>query len=86
MMSLTLELPPETEAALRQEAKQVGVGPEELAASIVRERFETPPGRPWVATQEWRNELQAWIDSHDPNIPPLSDYAVSRESFYEDHL
>jgi hypothetical protein len=37
-----------------------------------------------VATpEEWAKELRAWAASHDPNIPPLSDEAMSRESIYE---
>lgn len=37
-----------------------------------------------VATpEEWAKELRAWAASHDPQIAPLSEEAMSRESIYE---
>jgi hypothetical protein len=38
-MTLTIELPPEVEEALRDEAKSRDSTPEELAAEAVRQRF-----------------------------------------------
>ena len=37
-----------------------------------------------ATAQEWVEAFQDWAESHDRNIPLLSDYAVSRESMYED--
>jgi hypothetical protein len=34
--------------------------------------------------EEWARQFRAWADSHDPNIPVLSDEAMSRESIYPD--
>jgi hypothetical protein len=34
--------------------------------------------------QEWARQFDAWVDSHDPNTPVLSDEAMSRESIYPD--
>ena len=34
--------------------------------------------------QEWARQFDAWVSSHDPNIPVLSDEAMSRESIYPD--
>ena len=31
---------------------------------------------------EWVRQFRAWADGHDPNIPVLSDEAMSRESIY----
>ena len=33
---------------------------------------------------EWARQFDAWLDSHDPNTPVLSDEAMSRESIYPD--
>jgi hypothetical protein len=34
--------------------------------------------------QEWARHFDAWVNSHDPNTPVLSDEAMSRESIYPD--
>src|SRR5580658_7408833 len=36
--------------------------------------------------QEWTRQFDAWVDSHDPNTPVLSDEAMSRESIYPDRI
>lgn len=86
-MSLTLELSPELEAALREEAGRRGMQPEAYAAADVLMN-SLPLSTPRVLRdhQAWLAQLQAWIDSHDRSVPPLPDEAVSRSSFYEDHL
>jgi hypothetical protein len=35
-------------------------------------------------SREWARQVDAWVDSHDPNTPVLSDEAMSRESIYPD--
>ena len=35
-------------------------------------------------TEEWVAAFQTWAANHHHNAPPLSDYAVSRESMYKD--
>ena len=37
-----------------------------------------------LSAAEWPKMFQAWLDSHDPNLPVLSDEAPRRESIYED--
>ena len=34
--------------------------------------------------EEWARHFDAWVDSHRPDIPVLSDEAMSRESIYPD--
>ena len=34
--------------------------------------------------EEWARQFRIRADSHDPNIPVLSDEAMSRESIYPD--
>ncbi|MFN6513003.1 MAG: hypothetical protein RMY29_000705 [Nostoc sp. CreGUA01] len=36
--------------------------------------------------KEFAQAFREWADSHDRNTPLLSEYAVSRESIYEDGL
>lgn len=47
---------------------------------------ETTAERPFYETataEEWSQALREWAASHDPTTPPLSDYAVERDSIYE---
>lgn len=47
-----------------------------------------PQERPFYETatsEEWRDALREWSESHrEMNLPSLSDYAISRESIYDD--
>lgn len=36
--------------------------------------------------KEWARQFDAWVNSHDPNTPVLSDDAMSRESIYPDRI
>jgi hypothetical protein len=36
--------------------------------------------------KEWARHFDAWLNSHDPNTPVLSDDAMSRESIYPDRI
>lgn len=51
------------------------------------ELFEnnSPPPFYEIATkEEWIKAFEKWSKSHEENTPLLSDYAVSRESIYEE--
>jgi len=37
-----------------------------------------------IRDREWARQFDAWADSHSPDIPVLSDEAMSRESIYPD--
>jgi antitoxin component of RelBE/YafQ-DinJ toxin-antitoxin module len=37
-----------------------------------------------LSDEEWIQSLNEWSSNHNPNIPLLSDYAVSRAGIYED--
>ncbi|MGA3041789.1 MAG: hypothetical protein ABSF54_13465 [Bryobacteraceae bacterium] len=54
---------------------------------------ETPPtaGQPRslqdeLTPEEWVQQFDAWVDSHDRTTPLLSDEAISRESIYPDRI
>jgi hypothetical protein len=36
--------------------------------------------------KEWGRQFDAWVNSHDPRTPVLSDDAMSRESIYPDRI
>ena len=87
-MTVTLELSPEGAAALKAQAAARGMSVEqwllELAdqlapATSVAHQQKTNP-------QEWAGHFDAWVNSHDPNTPVLSDEAMSRESIYPDRI
>ncbi len=45
-MTLTLELPPEVEGALAEEARREGTTPEQLVLKDLRRRYQVPEPRP----------------------------------------
>ena len=53
-----------------------------MLKQMVKENVEQ---RPLYATaSEWVKAFREWAANHHHNAPPLSDYALSRESMYED--
>lgn len=86
-MSLTIELPPDLESRVREEAGKHGLDAGEYTLKLIEQSLPAVVSGQslWdtLTPEEWRRAAQEWIDSHDTSIPPLSDEAVSRESFYE---
>ena len=85
---MTIELDPVVESRLREAAAKDGVEPGEYAARLIERTL--PSGGAvgsslWntLSPEEWMQVFDEWSNSHDRSIPPLSDEAVSRESFYE---
>ena len=37
-----------------------------------------------LSPHEWRKMFHAWLDSHDPDLPVLSEAALRRDGIYED--
>jgi hypothetical protein len=87
-MTLTLELSPEREAALKAHAQSRGMSIEQwlleltdqLAPSTSIAHLQKPNPK------EWARHFDAWVNSHNPNTPVLSDEAMSRESIYPDRI
>ena len=88
-MTVTIELSPEKEAALKAQAEARGLTIQQWllqladlqaaeSASIAHLQKTDP--------KEWGRRFQAWAESHDPNLPVLSDEAMSRESIYPDRI
>ena len=85
-MTVTLNLPPEKEAAFKAQARARGLSLEQWMLDVADQSAQ--PGS--IAhlqntdPEEWARHFDAWVDSHNPNTPVLSDEAMSRESIYPD--
>ena len=86
-MTVTLNLPPEKEAAFTAQAKARGLSIEQWILEAAEQSVQQPVSIAHLQKtnpQEWARQFRAWADSHDPKIPVLSDEAMSRESIYPD--
>lgn len=84
-MIVTIELSDEKAAALRAQAEAQGLTVERWLEQIAEQHVQPVS----IALQktnpkEWARQFDAWVDSHDPNTPALSDEAMSRECIYPD--
>ena len=76
---MVLNLTPQLEAALREQARQRGVAPEVLALDVLRDRF-LPKANPVEPQDEWERRLfEAAIDC-GVSVP---DSALSSDGLYE---
>lgn len=87
-MTLTLELSPEREAALKAQAQARGMSieqwllelTEQLAPSVsIADLQRTNPA-------EWARRFHDWAESHDRTTPLLNDESLSRESIYPERV
>ena len=84
-MRLILNLPPETEAKLKEHAAAVGKPPEEVALRALEAHLaaSAPPKghrqRRKLTPEEWAADLEKWAESHRRLEHEADD---SRESIY----
>ena len=79
-MTITLDLPPELEARFVAEAKAKGVPVGEVVkAYLLRQHAQSRPVQ--MSAEEFDTAWDELLDSL-PDIPTLSDEAISRESIY----
>ena len=57
---------------------------ESMLRQLVKENVEQRPFHETATAEEWVKVFRAWAANHHHNVPPLSDYALSRESMYKD--
>ena len=81
-MTVTLHLKPEVEAGLFERARARGKTLEEYLVSMVEGAITPATGQGPTPLQR-AAAFETWSAGHRPT-PSLSDYAVSRESIYED--
>ena len=87
-MTITIELSPEREAVLKTQAQARGLTLQQLVLDLL-DQHATPASVAHLQRtdpEEWARHFDAWIHSHDPNAPVLSDEAMSRESIYPDRV
>jgi hypothetical protein len=88
-VSITLELSPAQEAAFQAQAAACGLSLEEWMLDLAKQHVQAVPSGSVAHLQktnprEWAKHFDAWLDSHRPDVPVLSDEAMSRESIYPD--
>ncbi|WP_017316070.1 hypothetical protein [Mastigocladopsis repens] len=57
-----------------------------MLKQLVKENVEQRPFHETATASEWVKAFREWAANHHHNAPPLSEYALSRESIYEDDL
>ncbi len=78
------ELEAVTQALVRITKRSAGQIKPYLSDMLERLReLKQPPFYETATPEEWSQAFLAWAESHDQDTP-LSDYAVSRESMYDD--
>ena len=87
-MAILIELSPERQAVLQEQARARGLTLQQLLLEIVEQQM---PSAPVAVLQrsnpaEWARQFRAWADHHDPAIPVLTDAAMDRESIYPDRI
>lgn len=84
--SMTIELPEAVYQSLSEAAKQKGKKAEEIVVEMV-ESLTTSGESSDEEFERLADELADFVEKHlPPDAKPLSDYAMSREGIYEDHL
>lgn len=85
-MTITLKLPPETEARLNATAAAQGVSVEELLKSAIELLLTAsePVSPSVISPSERAAKFVAWTRNHAVLAPPLSDAAISRDSIYRE--
>jgi hypothetical protein len=81
---MTITLKSELEEELAARAKAVGLTMEEFVNRVLEKlmTYEKPAAE--LSAEERARILEEWIANHSVDGPPLSDYAVSRESIYKE--
>ena len=87
-MIVTLNLPPEKETAFRAQAQVRGLSLEQWILEVADQHVQPVSIAHLQRTdpKEWARHFDAWVDSHNPHTPVLSDEAMSRESIYPDPI
>jgi len=93
-LTIQIELSPDEEAWVREQATRVGQTPEQLARELLRTRIPASgrPGRALLPVTEagvfhpdrWERVLQA-LTERGAVLPSISSETHSREALYQDH-
>ena len=83
-MTITIQLPPEKEAAFKARAEARGLSLEDWILDLAEKQVAPASIAHLQKTdpKEWARQFDAWVNSHRSDLPVLSDEAMSRESIY----
>ena len=85
-MTLTIDVGPEQEARLLEEAARQGLDARDYVRRIIEShlplRTGSPPFNTTATPEERARAFRAWAESQRLDTPLLSDEAISRESIY----
>jgi hypothetical protein len=87
-MTVTIELTDEQAAILKERANAQGMSVENWLKR--QAGLDAPPdsGSVWhlqtTDPEAWAREFEAWLDEIRPDVPVLSDEAMSRATIYDD--
>lgn len=77
--AMVIKLPPQLEAALREQARQRGIAPENLVIDMLRDRF-LPSKAPVEPRDDWERRLFGAAIDCGVSVP---DSALSSDGLYE---
>ena len=81
---MTVTLKPDLEEELAARAKAKGLTTEEFVNRVLERLVAQEKPAAELSAEERAGILEEWTESHAVGGPPLSDYAVSRESIYKE--
>ena len=81
---MTVTLKPDLEEELTARAQAEGLSTEEFVNRELEKLVASAGSRPTLTSEERAKLWEDWIENHSVGGPPLSDYAVSRESIYKE--
>ncbi len=79
---MTVTLKPDLEEELKARAEAEGLSTEEFVNRELEKLVASAPTNPKTTPEERARAWREFIERHAVGGPPLSDYAVSRESIY----
>jgi hypothetical protein len=81
---MTLTLKPDLEEELTARAQAEGLSTEEFVNRELEKLVASASPKSKLTPEERVRLWEEWLESHSVSGPPLSDYAVSRESIYKE--
>jgi hypothetical protein len=81
---MTVTLKPDLEEELAARAKAQGMTTEEFVNRVLESLMAQEKPAAELSGEERARILLEWTETHAVSGPPLSDYAVSRESIYKE--
>jgi hypothetical protein len=88
---MSLTLPPELEAKIKEQAFREGLSTESWLLQLLHRELEESASSSTslqddLTPEEWVYQFHAWAEGHDRTTPLLSDDAICRENIYPDRI